>query len=329
VDFLLLGPMEAYHNGIPGRSRAPAQRAVPAGAAVLEAGRVLPVDRLAALLWDDEPPDHARATVQTHVSRLRTRLDPGRQGRYGVRVVSRGEGYLVEVDPDHVDVHRFRRLVDAARRLPAPADRAAGLRRALALWRGAPLADVASDRLRDRVCSGLMEERLSALETCLEAGLAAGAHDALLPELTDLVAEHPHRQRLAGTLMLALYRAGRQPGAVAAYHRVRARPADEFGLDPGPQLRRLHESILRDDVPADPSAPADPLVPRPAQLPVEPMYFTGRGEQIGQLDRMLEADVRAPTVVISALSGAAGVGKTALAVAGRCRPAAVVDPVNK
>jgi len=320
VEFLLLGPMEAYHNGVPvdlGRRRG--ERCL-LGLLLLEAGRVLPVDRLAALLWDDEPPDHARATLQTHVSRLRARLDPGRQGRYGVRLVSRGDGYLVETDPDRVDVHRFRRLVDAARRLPEPVDRAAGLRRALALWRGAPLADVASERLRDRVCSGLMEERLAALETCVEAELAAGAHHALLPELTDLVAEHPHRQRLAGALMLALHRAGRQPDALAAYHRVRARLADELGLDPGPQLRRLHESILRDDAPAETPAPAEtsppaePLVPHPAQLPAEPAYFTGRDEQIAQLDRMIETDARAPTVAISALSGAGGVGKTALAV---------------
>src|SRR6266511_4159105 len=312
--------MEAYHNGVPvdlGRRRG--ERCL-LGLLLLEAGRVLPVDRLAALLWDDEPPDHARATLQTHVSRLRARLDPGRQGRYGVRLVSRGDGYLVETDPDRVDVHRFRRLVDAARRLPEPVDRAAGLRRALALWRGAPLADVASERLRDRVCSGLMEERLAALETCVEAELAAGAHHALLPELTDLVAEHPHRQRLAGALMLALHRAGRQPDALAAYHRVRARLADELGLDPGPQLRRLHESILRDDAPAETPAPAEtsppaePLVPHPAQLPAEPAYFTGRDEQIAQLDRMIETDARAPTVAISALSGAGGVGKTALAV---------------
>src|SRR5947208_10136569 len=271
MDFQLLGPFEARYDGAPvdlGRRR---ERCL-LGVLLLDVGRVVPLTRLAALLWDDDPPDNARGMLQTHVSRLRSRLDPDRDGRYGVRLVSRGGGYLVETDADRVDVHRFRTLLESAGRIASPAERAAGLRQALDLWHGPLLADVAPDRLRERIGTGLVELRLSAWESWAEAGLAAGAHRAVLPELTDLVEEYPARERLTAALMRALFHDGRQPDALSVYRRVRDRLADEYGLDPGPALARLHDEMLRSPAPG--TAPdAAFTAPVPAQLPGEAAYF--------------------------------------------------------
>jgi DNA-binding SARP family transcriptional activator len=185
--------------------------------------------------------------VSSHVSRLRSRIDPDRTGRRGVRLTSRGDGYLIEVDPERIDAHRFRSLVTAADALVDPAERSLVLREALGLWRGALLADVASDRLRDRIGASLEELRLAALETAFDADLACGRHAYATVKLAELVEANPYRARFVSLLMLALYRSGRQTDALAVYQRARGRLAEEFGLDPSPDVQSLHEAILRCD----------------------------------------------------------------------------------
>jgi DNA-binding SARP family transcriptional activator/tetratricopeptide (TPR) repeat protein len=278
------------------------------------------VDRLLSLLWEDEPPDTAAATIHTHVARLRSALDPDRDGQRGLRLTRVGDGYLAEVRPGSVDAARFREQVERARVLPGAAVRAAALRAALDLWRGPLLSDVASDRLRERIGTGWEELRLSTAESWVEAELEAGRHELLIPELSDLVRDNPLRERLTRALMLALYRAGRQADALAAYQRVRVRLADEFGLEAGPELRRLQEAVLRDDPSLDLVAPAaepSPTAERgavPAQLPARPRNFIGREDELALLDRSLTDRASATPVVISAIAGTAGVGKTALAL---------------
>jgi DNA-binding SARP family transcriptional activator len=276
MEFLVLGPLEV-HDGdrkidLGGRRR---ERCL-LGLLLLEVGRVVSVDRLLALLWDDRPPPNARAMVHTHVSRLRARLDPDRGGGSGIRLRRTGEGYVADAPATSVDCHRFRTMVDAARQVRDPDARAAVLRGALALWRGPLLDDVVSDRLRHRVGASLHEVRLAATETCFEAELALGRHHRLVPELLDAVEAHPLRERLVHALMLALHRDGRTPQALETYRRTRARLADTLGIDPGAALRALHGAILRADraldppapVAAPPSPPPVPARPRAARTPV-------------------------------------------------------------
>ncbi|GAA2682773.1 MULTISPECIES: BTAD domain-containing putative transcriptional regulator [Actinosynnema] len=244
MRFLLLGPVTAYRRGEPVVLGRRAQRLV-LGLLLLSAGRPVPVERLEALLWEGDPPDGARALVQTHVSRLRRVLDPARDGATGFRLVARGSTYTAEVAPETVDAHRFRVDVERAAELADPERRACALRAALALWQGPLLSDVADDALRDRVGAGLAELRLSAWESCAEADLAAGRHRRAAAELADLVAEEPTRETLVVLLMTALCLGGRGSAALALFERTRRVLAAELGADPGPELRGLHRSILR------------------------------------------------------------------------------------
>jgi DNA-binding SARP family transcriptional activator/tetratricopeptide (TPR) repeat protein len=312
MDFRLLGPFQAEHDGRRvdlGRRR---ERCL-LGLLLLEDGRTVPADRLLDLLWDDEPPDTGLRQLRTHISRLRTRLRP-----YGgdVRIRTYGGGYAVEVDPERVDVHRFRRLVERATGIDDPAARSALLRPALALWQGPLMADVMTDRLRQRVAGRLEESRLSAWEQLAEADLHAGRAGAVAAELAELTARHPLHERLAALTMLAHYRSGDQVAASQAYHRFRRDLAGHLGLDPSADLVRLHERILRQD-PAL-SAPAGGAASYvPAQLPVDVARFTGRVGQLRRLDEIAAGVGRADpasAVVVTAITGAAGVGKTALAV---------------
>jgi DNA-binding SARP family transcriptional activator/tetratricopeptide (TPR) repeat protein len=315
LRFELLGPLVVRVGDRPVDLGARRRERCLLGLLLLEPGRAIPVDRLIDLLWDDAAPADARATLISHVSRLRARIDPERRGL----LRNQGDGYLVDVDPDRVDASRFAALVAGARSARDPAERARILRAALGLWRGPLLADVAGDRLRDRVGAGLAELRRSALEERLDADLECGRHADVVTELTDLHARHPARERLAGLTMLALYRTGRQTDALDTYQRVRERLATGFGVDPGPELRDLHRAILRHEVPsptppaAAGPAPRAPTGPRPpAQLPAGPRHFGGRDEAIRQLDAVL-ADPSTSLAVV-AIVGAGGIGKTALAL---------------
>jgi DNA-binding SARP family transcriptional activator/tetratricopeptide (TPR) repeat protein len=326
VAFRVLGPIEAV---IDGRQvdLGPQKRRLVLALLLLECGRPVPVDKLVDLIWE-EPPPSARRVVFAHVARLRKAL-AGAAG-HGVALVTEPSGYAMRVEPDRVDVHLFRQLVDTARATVDPAARAKLLRAALDLWRGPPLEDPEVGSGPYRLCRGLEDLRLNALEERIDADLAAGMHSTLVGELSGLVAEHPLREGLAGKLMLALYRCGNTSEALEVYRRSRASVATALGLDLGPELNDLHDAILRRDpglaapaatgtdvawLPDPPAMTVAGLIDAPAQLPPATRGFTDRTAQLDQLDAWLdEAEQDGHGVLVATISGTAGVGKTALAV---------------
>ena len=248
--FCVLGPLEVLRAGRPVPLGGPRQRAVLA-LLLLEANRVVSMDRLAEDLWGGHPPKGWVNTLQTYVFHLRQALEPGQPpgAARGVLVTS-GRGYLLRVSREDLDAARFqdgftagRAALEAGRH----ADAAQTLGRALELWRGPVLADLADYAFTRPEAARLGELRLAAVEARIDADLALGRHDALTAELEQLAGEHPLRERLHGQLMLALYRCGRQAEALATYRRVRELLADELGIDPGEPLRRLHASVLAQD----------------------------------------------------------------------------------
>ncbi|MEU7524120.1 BTAD domain-containing putative transcriptional regulator [Saccharothrix sp. NPDC042600] len=306
----MLGPVVTWHEGREHTIASGRQRCVLA-LLVLEAGRVVSLDRLVDALWEaGSAPRTARNVVQQCVSELRklVAVDPG------ARLVLKAPGYALEVDPQRVDLHRFRSLVAAARAEDPAVGRAAGLRRALALWRGEPLAGADAPGLVP-ARQALAEERLAVLEECLTAEVESGRHAEAVPELTALVAEHPLRERPAELLMLALYRGGRASEALEHYHHTRQRLAEQLGTDPGPALRELHQRVLTADPALTlPTRDTPPPAATPRQLPAPPAPFTGRRDELDRLDTALHASNQGATVTISALAGAGGIGKTWLAL---------------
>jgi DNA-binding SARP family transcriptional activator/tetratricopeptide (TPR) repeat protein len=315
VQVHLLGPVEVVRRGQRldlGRRR---ERLL-LGLLMLEPGRVVSVHRLIELLWDVDAPPSARASLRTHVARLRTSL-----AACDITLAGRTDGYLAEVEPDLIDAHRFVEQVAAARGLVAPDMRAAALRSALALWRGPLMADVADDRLRQRIGAGLDDLRRTAVESLAEADLDSGHPQQVVTDLAPLVETHPTWERSIALLMTALYRCGRQADALALYDRTRRLLADELGVDPGPHLRERYDRILRSDPSLDPGPTAattttpqqaTPLVPR--QLPRDVANFTGREADLARLDEESTVDGPVPAIILTTISGTAGVGKTALAV---------------
>jgi DNA-binding SARP family transcriptional activator len=263
MDFRLLGPFEARVGGrsIPVGTRR--QERLLLAALLLDAGRLVPVDRLISLLWEDDPPRSARAAIHTYMARLRQTLTV-----YGVAVVTRRDGYLLEADGHTVDVSEFVDVVKRANAAVDPSERVRLFERALGLWRGPLLADLVDDRVRHRLGASLMELRLTSLETWAEARLAMGDHHLVLADLTGLVQEHPTRERLVGPLMTALFRAGRASDALEQYQKIRKTMVTELGVEPGPTLQDLHRRILRNDPSLDrPPAPAFAVRVRDQWLP--------------------------------------------------------------
>jgi DNA-binding SARP family transcriptional activator/tetratricopeptide (TPR) repeat protein len=314
VEFQVLGPVQALVVGRPADVGERKQRLVLAVLA-LEVNKVVPVSRLAEMLWDGSPPQSARRIIQAHISRLRTALDGAGAPADGTALVRRGSGYLLAADPACVDAHRFRFLVEDARVDADDLSKVTVLRHALALWKGPALADAAHDEVRQRLCGGLEEMRLMALENLLEAKLRLGQHMEIIDELTDLTAQHPYRPRLIQPLMLALYRAGRTADALSAFQLLRDRLRGGMGLDPPAELVELHVAILRDDPGLSPGQ-ARYANPSPAQLPGDIGDFVGRAADLAALSRLVPRrggrDDASPAVI--AVTGGAGVGKTALAV---------------
>jgi DNA-binding SARP family transcriptional activator/ABC-type transport system substrate-binding protein/streptogramin lyase len=243
LEFRLLGPVEALRDG----------SVVPIGGAkprallallLLRANEVVPRDELVEALWPERPPGASAHSLDVQVSRLRKAFEPDEL------VMTRSGGYVLEVDPEDVDAHVFERLLDEGRRENAagrPTVALEVLDRAVALWRGAPLADVAYEEFAHAEVRRLEELRLAATEEQIDARLALGRHEALVPEIEALLAKHPLRERLVGQLMLALYRSGRQAEALRAYADARRRLVEEVGIEPAPQLQRLEQAILRQD----------------------------------------------------------------------------------
>jgi len=285
VEFLLLGPVEVRCGGRRVAVGGPqAEKAL--AALLLAGGRVVGLDALVDALWDAEPPPTAVHQVHKLIGGLRRRI-PG-------AIHTDGRGYRIRPGAGALDVDRFEELAGRAE-IPA-------LTAALALWRGRALAGVDSRALRT-AAAALDDRRLAVLERLTDLRLAAGQADAVSTELPPLVAEHPLRETLRRQLMTALYRCGRQAEALGVYAETRALLAEELGLDPGPELVRLHQQILRADPALEPDRPRPPCT-----LPYDLPDFAGRGDD---LDRLLHAG---PAVVITAIDGMAGIGKTALAV---------------
>ncbi|MEQ7128443.1 BTAD domain-containing putative transcriptional regulator [Actinopolymorpha sp. B11F2] len=290
MEYHLLGPVEARHQGDALRIGGPRQRTVLATLA-LNLGQVVPVRSLVEAVWDGAPPATAHRQILTAVSGLRRSL--------GTAIETRHAGYLLHARPDDVDIHRFERLVAEARRLDEGSLHAAAarLREALALWRGPALGGV---RGMAAEVARLEERRLSVLELCLEAELATGAHADRVAELFALVRAHPLRERFRALLMRALHQLGRQAEALEVYRSGRTQLVEELGIEPGQELARLHAMILaggdeRIPVAAGPLRASDRVteqqVPGPAwyrdpPVPVPPAFFgvtlnSTRGEMPG------------------------------------------------
>ena len=313
----ILGPLLVHDGESPvdvprGRLR------VLLAALLLNTGNPVAADTLAEVMWDGESPPGAVITLRSHVLRLRRVLGP----RAGVRLVTRPPGYLLQAGEDEVDLLRFRGLCRDGRtalREGAWARADGLLGEALGLWRGDPLADVSSELLLQKEVPGLEELRLQAEEWRADAALHLGRHDELVAALQTLAAQHPLRERFHAQLMLAFYRCGRQAEALAAYQDARRVLIDELGTEPGPELRQLHHQVLS----ADPAlaAPEPAPAPRanaavPRELPARVVSFTGRSGELAALTKLISepGTDTSGAVVISAIGGTAGVGKTALAV---------------
>ncbi len=244
VQFRVLGPLEVDAGDGPIPLGGPKQRAVLANL-LIRANQLVPADTLIGEIWGEEPPEKARHTLQTYVSKLRSTLGDD-------RLQGRSPGYMLVVDPIDLDAARFDSLVrDAKQALPvAPTVAVATLEDALALWRGpalADLADVGEQRSLLAEAARLDDLRLEAQEDRIEGLLAGGAQAGAIGELEALLAHTPLRESLWGLLMTALYREGRQGEALGAFQRAREILADELGIDPSPELTRLHERILKQD----------------------------------------------------------------------------------
>ena len=317
IEFRLLGEVEALVDGR-GVDIGHARQRCVLTALLVDANRVVPVGQLLERVWAHRPPQRSRTTLSSYLSRLRQTLAEADD----VALVRQTGGYVLTVDPMAVDLHRFRRLIHDARASDDGARAISLYAQALRLWRGEAFGSLETPWL-DEIRQSLDAERHAAELDHIDLALGFGQHAALVADLSRLAAAHPLDERIAGQHMLALYRCGRQADALHRYDEVRARLADELGADPSPPLRALHQQILT----AEPTlaapnghsgGPATPPVPR--QLPPPPRSFTGRARELAALDAILErvpvggADPAPTTVVISAVSGTAGVGKTALAL---------------
>jgi DNA-binding SARP family transcriptional activator/Tfp pilus assembly protein PilF len=287
---------------------------------LLHVDECVPMERLVDAVWSDRPPRNAPGQLQGSVHRLRRSLAAA--GAHDLVVTEPG-GYRLRVDPRAVDLWEFRRLLAAARAAASGGDPDAAARHyrtGLELWRGAALAGIDSAVVQQYAVA-IDEERARAQEECIELELGLGRAGELVAELTGLVQRYPYRERLHATLLRALYAAGRPADALAAYQRARQLFQDELGTDPGPELQHLHRAILDRDpalelAPAGSVPPASPGRFVPRELPADVAGFTGRAEALAVLDRRLSdapGDLPGP-VIISAIAGMAGVGKTALAV---------------
>ncbi|MGH2630630.1 MAG: BTAD domain-containing putative transcriptional regulator [Actinomycetota bacterium] len=241
MQFRVLGPLEVDAGDGPIPLGGPKQRAVLANLLV-RANQLVPADTLIGEIWGEEPPERARHTLQTYVSNLRRALGDE-------RLQGRSPGYILLVDPFDLDAARFDSLVRDAKEalLVAPTVAVATLDDALALWRGPALADLADRSSLLAEAARLDDLRLEAQESRIEGLLASGAQAGAIGELESLLATNPLREGLWGQLMTALYREGRQAEALGAYQRAREILADELGIDPSPELTRLHERVLKQD----------------------------------------------------------------------------------
>ncbi|MBB5898100.1 BTAD domain-containing putative transcriptional regulator [Kutzneria kofuensis] len=309
VEFRLLGPVTAVSGG---RSvdLGPAQQRCVLATLLVQANHLLPVEQLVNRVWGHDPPQRHRAVLYTYLSRLRKTL-----ATTGVTIARRSGGYVLSVDETAVDLHRFRHLVAKARASQDDRQALALFEQALGLWRAEAFTDLDTPWLVNLRTTLDAERRAVELDR-IDTALRCGRHAELLPILSTLAAQHPLDERVAGQLMLALYRSGRQADALQHYHHSRQRLAEELGTDPGAPLQSLHQQILTAD--PDLASPTHGTArshrpPVPHQLPAPPRWFTGRTDELTALSQALDAE-SAATVVISAIGGVGGIGKTWLAL---------------
>jgi DNA-binding SARP family transcriptional activator len=336
VDYGVLGPLTVVRDGQPFTVRSATARRLLA-LLLCQAGEPVDLADLVEAFGFRGRAAAGRKNVQVYVHRLRQLL--GEE-----RITHSPAGYRLVVSPGEIDALRFVELVERGRaaRAAEQLDRARqALRQALALWRGEPYADVIAGPLVEAEAERLSEVKVQAHEDCLAVELDLGRHQEVIAELAALSGAHPYREQLRGHLMLSLYRSGRQAEALQVYRDARTQLVKHLGIEPGPVLQRLHEAILRGDEslqlapsgarpqyatsrpaspvtgPAEVDAPpaassSDGRAPTPSQLPSDVPGFTGRDDQLKALDDLLDSSAGA--VVVSAIGGTGGVGKTALAV---------------
>ncbi|MCK7621825.1 NB-ARC domain-containing protein [Streptomyces sp. RS10V-4] len=324
-----LGPLRAWRGDRP-LDTGPAQQRAVLTSLTLRCGQVASADELVRDVWGPEPPASAHAAVRNHISRLRTVLESGSAAP--TTLVSVAGGYALHLPDGALDVSRAERLHARAQAARSHGDLEAAVRflvEAEALWDGTPLTGVPgpyAQRQRDR----LTEYRLLLVEARLSLELQLGGHSRVVGELLTLADEHPLREGLRALQMLALYRCGRQADALAGYTEARRHLAAELGVDPGPELERLHQRMLEADpaLAPQPGAAAAPPAPGPAagpdrppwvppaQIPPDAPDFTGRREEGRHVRHALAGAVRtdATAPVVCVIHGMGGVGKTALAV---------------
>ena len=322
TEYCLLGPLTVRRGGAVVAIAAGRQRTVLV-TLLLRAGHLVRLDELAEAAWGSAPPPSARVSLQNYVARLRKALGNG----VAAPIVSLPGGYLIAVGPDKLDVRRFEAALtagQAAIRAGAWADAARLLREGLGLWRGEPLADIASELLTMRTVPRLSELRLLATEARIDADLHLGRHAEVIAELRQLTAAEPLRERLSALLMTALYRDGQRAAALAAYQAARSALLSELGAEPGPDLRRAQREILAEEGisarepgarpgcgPGSGGQARHPATIR-SWLPPDTPAFTGRHGEIDRITAAAAAPAGGAKVV--AIAGMPGVGKTMLAV---------------
>ncbi|MET9241096.1 BTAD domain-containing putative transcriptional regulator [Nonomuraea sp. NPDC003709] len=332
LRFAVLGPVRAWRDGQELDLGTPLQRSI-LGMLLLREGHAVTPNEMIDAVWGEDAPPRALGALRTYVSRLRTVLEPDRPARSRPELLtSIGRGYALRLPDGSLDLVRFERGVqdsESARKSGRLREAAEGLREALSLFEGEPLAGTVgpySEHQRDR----LVERRISVVETLMDVDLELGDHAKVVSELIALTADHPLREKLRAQLMLAYYRCGRQGDALNVFTETREALVEELGIEPGPELAALHQRILAADptlaaaeVPAEdpveePEQRQAPQLPRPAQLPAAVNDFTGRKEVAVRLRTLLSAQSSAQSsaegVPVIAVSGIGGVGKTALAV---------------
>ncbi|MFE7438802.1 BTAD domain-containing putative transcriptional regulator [Streptomyces tendae] len=249
----VLGPLSAEVNGGSIVPTAAKPRQI-LSLLALYPGRVMPVPTLMEEIWGTEPPLSALTTLQTYILQLRRRLGtamgPGAEGSAKDVLVTRHGGYLLQIPEGSVDVHQYENLVREGQSAFEAGDNAVSAQRfgaALTLWQGPALVDVRVGPVLEIEVRRLEESRLVTVERRIDADLRLGRHAELLAELTDLTSRHPHHEGLHSQAMVALYRSGRQGAALEIYRRLRMRLIEELGVEPSPQLQRLHQAMLAVD----------------------------------------------------------------------------------
>ncbi|MEO3807751.1 BTAD domain-containing putative transcriptional regulator [Sphaerisporangium sp. B11E5] len=323
MEFGILGPLEAT-AGSRRLDLGGIRQQIVLAVLLLDAGRVVTIGRLMEAIYGDDHPTTARAQVQICISSLRRLF--AANGSPDI-IATQSLGYAIQVAPDQIDMQRFHIGVQRARRARETRNVNEAIkhyRDALALWRG-PALDGIDSRLVQSAASRLTEERVAAHEDCIQLELDLGRHHELVGELTELVDDHPLRERLRGQLMTALYRSGRQAEALQVYRNARRTMIEELGIEPNERLQQLEHAILTSDesldlpaAPRKPDPPAPLAVPNvPGMLPTDIADFTGRTKQIDDIRQrlMLATEERSRFAVpIVVIVGKPGVGKSTIAV---------------